>query len=175
MKKHCAVIRVICHTQIKKVKLRQKKAHVMEIQVNGGSIEEKVDFAYGLFEKTVDFSSVFEQDEMIDTVAVTKGHGYEGVITRWGVSRLPRKTHRGLHKVACIGSWHPARVSYSVARVGQNGYHHRTEVNKKIFHFGENAKIQCKSGDMTEKSITPMGGWPHYGNIKDKYLMIKGS
>lgn len=26
-------------------------------------------------------------------------------MTRWGVSRLPRKTHRGLRKVACIGAW----------------------------------------------------------------------
>lgn len=49
-------------------------------------------------------------------------------MTRWGVTRLPRKTHRGLRKVACIGSWHPARVGFSVARAGQHGYHHRTEV-----------------------------------------------
>ena len=62
-----------------------------------------------------------------------KGKGYEGVVTRWGVTRLPRKTHRGLRKVACIGAWHPARVSFTVARAGQNGYHHRTELNKKIY------------------------------------------
>ena len=36
---------------------------------------------------------------MIDTIAITKGHGTEGVVTRWGVTRLPRKTHRGLRKV----------------------------------------------------------------------------
>ena len=61
-------------------------------------------------------------------LGASKGHGTEGVITRWGVTRLPRKTHRGLRKVACIGAWHPARVSFSVARAGQHGYHHRTEV-----------------------------------------------
>jgi large subunit ribosomal protein L3e len=176
MKKHCAVIRVICHTQIKKVKLRQKKAHVMEIQVNGGSIEEKVDFAYGLFEKTVDFSSVFEQDEMIDTVAVTKGHGFEGVITRWGVSRLPRKTHRGLRKVACIGSWHPSRVSFTVPRAGQSGYHHRTEINKKIYRIGKAGdETSCTTEtDLTKKSITPLGGFPHYGVINEDWVMLKG-
>jgi large subunit ribosomal protein L3e len=27
---------------------------------------------------------------------------------------------------------------------------------------------------MTEKDITPMGGFPHYGVVKDDYLMIKG-
>jgi large subunit ribosomal protein L3e len=34
IKKHCTVIRVLAHTQIKKVGLRQKKAHLMEIQVS---------------------------------------------------------------------------------------------------------------------------------------------
>jgi ribosomal protein L3 len=29
------VVRVIAHTQVKLVKLRQKKAHIMEIQVRG--------------------------------------------------------------------------------------------------------------------------------------------
>ncbi|CAL1385597.1 unnamed protein product [Linum trigynum] len=33
--------------------LKLKKAHLMEIQVNGGSTAQKVDLAYGLFEKQV--------------------------------------------------------------------------------------------------------------------------
>jgi large subunit ribosomal protein L3e len=68
-------------------------------QINGGSIAEKVDFAYALFEKAVPIESVFSTNEMIDTIAVTRGRGTEGVVTRWGVTRLPRKTHRGLRKV----------------------------------------------------------------------------
>jgi len=43
---------------------------------------------------TVD--SVFQTNEMIDTIAITKGRGTEGVVTRWGVTRLPRKTHRSV-------------------------------------------------------------------------------
>ena len=73
-------------------------------QINGGSIAEKVDFAYALFEKAVPIESVFSQNEMIDTIAVTRGRGTEGVVTRWGVTRLPRKTHRGLRKVAAPGA-----------------------------------------------------------------------
>ena len=34
MKKHCTVIRVLAHTQISKIKIGQKKAHLMEIQVS---------------------------------------------------------------------------------------------------------------------------------------------
>nr|KAF6369440.1 hypothetical protein mMyoMyo1_010769 [Myotis myotis] len=37
MKKYCQVIRVIAHTQMRLLPLRQKKAHLMEIQVNGGT------------------------------------------------------------------------------------------------------------------------------------------
>merc|ERR1712194_558319 len=140
MKKFCNVIRVISHTQIKKMKLRQKKAHLMEIQVNGGSVSDKVDFGYNLFEKKVPVDTVFSANEMIDVLSVTKGKGFAGVIARWGVSKLPRKTHRGLRKVACIGAWHPAAVQYTVARAGQQGYHHRTEINKKIYRIGSAAK-----------------------------------
>ncbi|WKA10931.1 hypothetical protein VitviT2T_028474 [Vitis vinifera] len=178
MKKYASVIRVLAHTQIRKMKgLKQKKAHLMEIQVNGGTIAQKVDYAYGFFEKQVPVDAIFQKDEMIDIIGVTKGKGYEGVVTRWGVTRLPRKTHRGLRKVACIGAWHPARVSFTVARAGQNGYHHRTEMNKKIYKLG---KIEQESHtaltefDRTEKDITPMGGFPHYGVVKDDYVMIKG-
>lgn len=33
IRKNCSIIRVIAHTQVQKVRLRQKKAHLMEIQV----------------------------------------------------------------------------------------------------------------------------------------------
>ncbi|OQR91137.1 60S ribosomal protein L3 [Thraustotheca clavata] len=177
MKKYCQVIRVIAHTQIRKVKLRQKKAHLLEIQINGGSITEKVDFAKAHLEKEIAVDTVFAQDEMIDICGVTKGHGFEGVITRWGVTRLPRKTHRGLRKVACIGAWHPSRVRFTVARAGQHGYHHRTEVNKKIYRIGKSgdSKSAMTEQDLTEKSITPLGGFPHYGEINEDWLMLKGA
>jgi len=176
MKKYSTVIRVLAHTQQKKLGLRQKKSHLMEIQVNGGSTPQKVDFALSLFEKEVGLGSVFIQNEMIDTIAITKGKGFEGVTTRWGTTRLPRKTHKGLRKVACIGAWHTARVSFAVARAGQNGYHHRTEINKKIYRLGvkENRNAKTET-DVTEKSINPMGGFPHYGIVKNDFLILKGA
>merc|ERR1712216_348825 len=42
VKSTCAVVRAICHTQIRKLKTGQKKAHIMEIQVNGGDVAAKV-------------------------------------------------------------------------------------------------------------------------------------
>jgi len=171
--------RIKQYCQIRKVKIGQKRAHMMEIQVNGGSVEDKVGFATGLFEKQVPIDAVFAQNEMIDVIGVSKGRGYDGVVTRWGCTRLPRKTHRGLRKVACIGAWHPAKVQYSVPRAGQNGYHHRTEMNKKVYKLGKGIVGGTENNattdfDLTEKSINPVGGWPHYGLIKEDYIMIKG-
>jgi large subunit ribosomal protein L3e len=84
IKKYCQVVRVLVHTQIRKVPVGQKKAHLMEIQVNGGSIADKVDWANSHFEKEVEITDVFAQDEMIDVIAVTKGKGMAGVTARWG-------------------------------------------------------------------------------------------
>lgn len=152
--------------QQKLVKLGQKKAIIKEIQVNGGKdVGEKIDWARERLENPAPVRKVFSKDEMIDIIGVSKGHGFKGVTYRWGTKKLPRKTHKGLRKVACIGAWHPARVSYSVARAGQFGYHHRTEINKKIYRIGRG--IHTKDGkvvknnasteyDLTDKSITPM-------------------
>jgi len=161
------------------VKIGQKKAHIKEIQVNGGTTAAKVDFITGLFEQEVKIADVFSQDEMIDIIGATKGKGFNGVVTRWGVTRLARKSHRGLRKVACIGSWHPARVQFQVPRSGQRGYHHRTEINKKIYRIGKALKDDPNNAmtenDLTEKSITPMGGFSHYGEVTQDWVMVKGA
>jgi large subunit ribosomal protein L3e len=184
MIKYCNVIRVLAHTQIKKMGLRQKKAHLMEIQINGGSVKEKVEFGVKSLEKPIPIKGVFSQNEMIDLLGVTKGHGREGVVKRWGVATLPRKTHRGYRKVACVGSWHPARIRYTVARPGQKGYFHRTEMNKKIYRIGTAARTENSNSiewnaqtltDLTQKTITPLGGFVHYGNVDEDFIMIKGA
>merc|ERR1711959_395526 len=100
--------------------------------------------------------------------------GTKGVVSRWGVTRLPRKTHRGLRKVACVGAWHPSAVKWTVARAGQTGFHHRTEMNKKIYRIGKAGEGSHKASthyDLTDKGICPMGGFPHYGIIKNDYII----
>ena len=51
IKKYCSVIRVLVHTQTQLLSLKQKKAHIMEIQINGGNPAAKVDWAYKHFEQ----------------------------------------------------------------------------------------------------------------------------
>jgi len=177
-KKYCQVIRAICHTQVTKVKIGVKKAVIKEIQVNGGTAEAKVDYIMGLFEQEVKVADVFKSSEMVDCIGVSAGRGFNGVVTRWGVTRLARKSHRGLRKVACIGTWHPARVQFQVPRSGQKGYGHRTEINKKIYRIGKNVKEDPNSAttenDLTEKGITPLGGFSHYGEVNEDWVMVKG-
>jgi len=118
--KYCTTIRAICHTQVHMMgNLRTKKAHVMEVQVNGGDIAAKVNFIKGMFEKDLKVDQVFGKNEVIDVIGVTKGKGFTGVTKRYGVRKLPRKTHRGLRKVGCIGSWHPSKIQYTIPRAGQ--------------------------------------------------------
>ncbi|TKR80877.1 hypothetical protein L596_014864 [Steinernema carpocapsae] len=207
IKKYCTVVRVIAHTQMRVMRHRQRKAHIMEIQVNGGSISDKVNWAREHFEKQIPVDNVFAQDEMIDTIGVTKGHGFKGVTSRWHTKNAPQDAQgspqvvditallipitlsffnynllgRGLKPVACIGAWHPSRVQFTVARAGQKGFHHRTEMNKKIYRIGKSCLTQDgkKNGsteyDISEKTINPMGGFPHYGMVNQDFVMIRGA
>jgi large subunit ribosomal protein L3e len=181
IKKYCSVVRVIAHTQMNLMKnLRQKKNNIFEIQINGGKdISAKVDFGYGFFDKDLKIDQVFNENENIDVLGVTKGKGFAGVMKRFGVRHLQKKSHRGYRKVGCIGAWHPSRVAWTVARAGQLGYHHRTELNKKIYRIGKGARYGAKNNattavDITEKNITPMGGFPHYGVVQDDFVILKG-
>merc|ERR1712216_630014 len=81
--------------------------HMMEIQVNGGSVADKVAFAQNFFEKQVPADALFAQNEMIDVIGVTKGHGYEGVTTRWddapAAQDAPRAAQGGVHRRVAPG------------------------------------------------------------------------
>uniref|UniRef100_A0A673TT51 Large ribosomal subunit protein uL3 n=1 Tax=Suricata suricatta TaxID=37032 RepID=A0A673TT51_SURSU len=160
---------IIAHTQMRLLPLRQKKAHLMEIQVNGGTVAEKLNWAPERLEQQVPVNQVFGQDEMIDVIGVTKGKGYKGVTSRWHTKKLPGKTHRGLHKVACIGAWHPARVSFSV-------------INKKIYKICQGCLIKdgkliknnaSTDYDLSDKSINPLGGFVHCGEVTNDFVMLK--
>ena len=61
-------------------------------------------------------------------------------------------------------------------RAGQLGYGHRTEINKKIYRIGskDDPNSAMTENDLTEKGITPMGGFSHYGMVNEDWVMLKG-
>ena len=56
------------------------------MQVNGGDAAAKVEFAESLFEKEIPVDLVVNQNEMIDTIAVTKGRGTKARRLRCAIS-----------------------------------------------------------------------------------------
>jgi len=131
-----------------------------------------------LIGKELHIDSIIRPHDFIDIISVTKGKGLQGVIKRWGITRLPRKTHRGLRKVACIGSWTPSRGSWTIARSGQMGYHKRMILNLKILKIGILEDMSYDSVtffDVNKKDVNCMGGFPKYGIVRDDYVIVKGS
>jgi large subunit ribosomal protein L3e len=56
------------------------------------------------------------------------------------------------------------------------GYHHRTSVNHKIYRVGrgDDAGNASTEFDVSKKTITPMGGFVRYGEVKNDFVMLKG-
>jgi len=173
-------VRVILHTIPPKA-LDRKKAHVIESQVAGGaSNDERLSFAKSLLDTTVPITAFCAANETIDLAGVTKGKGFQGPVKRFGVRVLPKKSRKGHRRVGCIGPWHPSNVSYAVARAGQMGKVHRTEVNKMVLSVGKSSAASIEgnastSFDPTVKHITPLGGFKNYGEVENDFIMVKGS
>jgi len=54
-----------------------------------------------------------------------------------------------------------------------------THLNAKIYRIGRSAVVDAKNAttefDLTNKTITPMGGFVGYGVVRNDYIMLKGS
>jgi large subunit ribosomal protein L3 len=147
------------------VGLSQKKPVVMEVGVSGGDLKAQAEFVLGLIGKKVKFTDTFKAGMYVDVLGITKGKGFEGPITRFGVKRKQHKSRKSVRAVAVIGPWHPAAVAYTVARAGQMGFHQRTETGKRILLVG----------NATERPITPSGGFEHFGKVMGDYAVVRGA
>jgi large subunit ribosomal protein L3 len=145
--------------------LSQKKPVVFEVGVGGGGVKEQADYVAGLIGKKMKFADVFRPGMYVDVLGITKGKGFEGPVTRFGVKRKQHKSRKSVRAVGVIGPWHPAAVMYTIARAGQMGFHQRTETGKRILLVG-NEK---------DKAITPGGGFLHFGNVRGDYAVLRGS
>lgn len=159
-------VRVITYTQPYLITGVPKKVpDVMEQKV-GGSFEKALEYAISKLGKEVRVSEVFKEGAIVDVSAITKGKGFEGVVKRWGVITLDAKHARSSkhRRVGTLGPWLPHRVRWTVPQYGQMGFHQRLEFNKRIVKIGTNGE-----------EITPKGGFPHYGVVRNDYVLIAGS
>ena len=124
-------IRAIVRTSPNLTTIGKKKPEVLEIKIGG---DPKEAFKWGLEKlgKFVRVFDVFEPGMFVDTIAVTKGKGFAGVVKRFGVTLLPPKSKKGRRRIGTLGPWTPGRIMWTVPRPGQLGFFRRTEFNKQI-------------------------------------------
>ena len=152
---------LLVHTQPKVAEFK-KTPDVSEIDI-GGTKEEQLSYAKEKLGKEIEIDDIFKEGEFLDVRAVTKGKGFQGVIKRFGV-KMQRPKAKKRRIVGSISPWTPSTVMFTVPRAGQMGYHNRTENNKKILKISEDVS-----------GINPKSGYINYGNVKNKYAIIRGS
>jgi len=147
--------------------LQQKKPYVFEAAVKGGDIKKQFEFLKERLGKEVKIDQVFDIGAEVDTAAITKGKGWEGPITRFGVKKKQHKSRKSVREVGSLGPISPQYVMYTVPRAGQRGLHQRTEYDKRIMVINNTKNLEYK--------INPEGGFKHFGNVNGDFVILRGS
>ena len=159
-------VRLIVATQPSSVSgIPTKVPDVMEMGLDGGDFSEQLQFAKEKFGEEYSFTDSFQEGGLTDIVAVTKGYGWQGVIKRFGGKLLSHKNSKKRRQHGNMGAFGDGYVRKSIRQGGQTGYHQRTEYNKRILRVA----------NPEEHSITPSGGFLHYGEVKSDYILVHGS
>ncbi len=157
-------VRLLVFTQPDKTLIGKKHIERFELGLGGKDSKEKLALGKTFLGKELRAKDVFKAGEVIDVIAITKGKGWQGAAKRFGTNlQRPKATGKRRH-VGTLGQWHPSYVLYTAPQAGQTGYHKRTELNKYILKISDNID-----------EINPNGGFPHYGFVKNDFIVIKGS
>jgi large subunit ribosomal protein L3 len=161
--KHVHDVKLIVSTQPKKSGMKKKKPEVLELGL-GGSVKDKLDYANKMLGKEINATDVFKKGECVDVVSITKGHGFQGPVKRFGIKIQGRKDQQHHRHVGSIGATVPRKVDWRVPSAGQYGFFQRTEINKRVLDLGNEVK-----------KVTPDGGFLGYGLIPSTFMLIEGS
>ncbi len=151
--------KLVVYTQPKLTGIGKKKPEIFEIPI-GGDLE----YAKSLLEKEIDVEEVFKAGQFLDSHAITKGKGFQGPIKRFGIGLKSHKSEKKRRSAGNLGAFTPRKVSWKVPQHGQMGFFKRTEYNKLLMLIGQDPE-----------KINQKGGFKHYGLIKNKYILVKGS
>lgn len=157
-------IRGVVATQPKMAGIGKKKPEIFEVAF-GGKPEQQLEYVKQHIGKDIPVTEVFKEGQMVDVHAVTKGHGIQGPVKRFGVSIRQHKAEKTKRGPGSLGAWKAqGHMMYRVAHAGQMGFHTRTEYNKVLIKI-----------DADTKKINRDGGFKHYGVVKAPYVLLKGS
>jgi len=156
-------ISLLVYTQPKLVSaLPKKKPEIFEIMIGG---KENLEYAKSLLEKEIKISDILQPGKLVDIHAVSKAHGFQGPVRRFGVALRQKKSEKSVRNPGSLGPWNQQQhTMYRVAHAGQTGYHTRTEYNKLVLKI-----------DSDPKKINPKGGFKNYGLVKNDYVLVRGS
>ena len=152
-------IRLVVYTQPKLTGIGKKKPEIFEIPLNGD-----LEYAKSLLENEIKVSDVLKAGEVVDTRSITKGKGFQGPVKRYGISLKSHKSEKKRRSAGNLGAFTPRKTDWRVPQHGQHGYHKRTDYNKMVYLVGSDSK-----------DINQSGGIKGYGELKNEYLLIKGS
>jgi len=159
-------IRLIVASQPDKISaVGSKTPAIMEMGLTGGDFSAQIDWAAEKLGEEITVSDVFTDGADIDVIGVTKGYGNQGVVRRFGVKLLSHKNSKRRRMIGNLGDFGTGYVRKTIRQAGQTGYHQRTEYNKRVLRIA----------DEEDSQITPAGGFLHYGNINNQYMIIQGS
>ncbi len=156
-------LRLLCYTQPNLASFK-KKPEFFEVAV-GGNKEQQLTYANEKLGKEIGVNEAFKEGQLLDVHSITKGKGFQGPVKRFGIMLRHHKSEKSRRNPGSLGAWRAqGKISWRTAHAGKMGYHLRTEYNKWIVKIGTNAN-----------EINVKGGFIRYGNVKNNYMLIKGS
>ncbi len=158
----CDDLKILVYTQPKMTGIGKKRPELFEIGL-GGKKEDKIKFATEKLGKEIFANEVLSEGQQVDVHAVSKGKGLQGPVKRDGISLKSHKSQKS-RRHSVLGIEGEGKVAFGAHQDGQLGYHTRTEYNKWVMKIGTDPK-----------DVNPKGGFVRFGNLKNQYILIKGS
>ncbi len=156
-------IRLLVSTQPKLTGIGKKKPELFEMAI-GGEVPQKLAYAKSVLGNELNIEDIFKPGLLVDVHSITKGKGFQGPVKRFGVAIRQAKSEKTKRGPGSLGPWHPHHGNYRVAHAGQIGYFSRMEKNKQVIMISADPKV-----------VNPEGGFLHYGLVKNKFILVKGS
>jgi large subunit ribosomal protein L3 len=158
-------VRVLVYTQPNLIATSKKKPDVVELNVGGNTIEEKIKFVKENVGKDILLTNTLAEGDLLDLKTITRGKGFQGPVKRFGIHIRESKSEKAIRNPGSLGPWKgQGGIMWRIPHAGKMGRHQRTEYNKQVLKIYEDSK-----------EVNPKSGLHKYGVVKNPVVLIKGS